>query len=408
MSGNCFGRTSSVSVAGLMLVGMLALPVCAHAAGFKVLYSFQGGSDGAQPGVSVRNRAGILYGETGDGGGTGCGGTGCGTVFSLGADGTKTVLYRFAGGKDGYYPDGNVIADKQGNLYGTTYYGGNKKCAGYGCGIVYRLAADGTETVLHVFAGGRDGALPLASLVKVGGQFYGTTSQGGVTGCGPYDCGTVFKIDGAGSESIVHRFAGGSDGTYPATSLIADSAGNLYGTTTLGGSSGCQGSGCGTVFKLAPDGSETILHAFAGGTDGSGPTSSLLLDSSGNLYGTTAVGGSTNCTGFGCGTVFKIGTDGVENVLYAFQGTSDGNWPWGNLIIDAAGNLYGTTDVGGAGSGAVFKLDTSGTETVLHAFSGGDDGAQPNGLVAGRKGRLYGAASYGGTAGQGVVFSLKE
>lgn len=408
MTASFLAGTSRSAIGGLVLSVMLVAPDCADAKGFKVIYSFQGGSDGAQPGVSVRDRTGTLYGETGDGGGSGCGGTGCETIFKLNADGTETILYTFPGGASGYYPDGNVITGKDGSLYGTTYYGGNRKCNQNGCGTVYKLSPDGTETVLHVFAGGSDGALPLASLVRVGRDYYGTTSQGGIKGCGPYDCGTVFRIDGNGKEKIVHRFAGGADGTYPATSLIADSSGNLYGTTTLGGSDGCMGGGCGTAFRIAPDGTETVLHAFTGGSDGSGPTSSLLLDKSGNLYGTTAVGGSSACQGFGCGTVYRISAAGKESVLYAFQGESDGNWPWGNLIIDAQGNLYGTTDVGGNGAGVVFKLDGSGTESVLYAFSGGSDGDQPNGLIASRKSTLYGSTSYGGTAGQGVVFSLKE
>ena len=407
MSGNFLFRAGMIPIAGLVLIGTFAAPDRAYPAGFKVLYSFQGGSDGAQPGVSLKDRTGVLYGVTGDGGGTGCGGTGCGTVFKLTGDGTETVLYRFTGSGSGYFPDGDVIKDRHGDLYGTTYYGGGNGCNGNGCGTVYKLATDGTETVLHAFSGDRDGALPLASLTRIGGNFYGTTSQGGIRNCGPYNCGTVFKIDKNGTEKVLHRFAGGADGAYPGSSLIADSAGNLYGTTELGGSKGCHGSGCGTVFKVAPDGSETVLHAFKGGADGSGPTSSLLLDPSGNLYGTTAVGGSTACMGYGCGTVFKIGTDGKEHVLYAFQGQSDGSWPWGNLIIDASGNLYGTTDVAGAGAGVVFKLGARGKETVLHAFTG-SDGAQPNGLIADKKGNLYGAAIYGGTGDQGVVFKLKE
>ncbi|HEX3431166.1 MAG TPA: choice-of-anchor tandem repeat GloVer-containing protein [Rhizomicrobium sp.] len=407
MSRKLLVRTSIIPVASVILIGMLAAPDCAYPAGFKVLHAFQGGSDGAQPGVSRRDRSGALYGVTGDGGGTGCGGTGCGTVFKLTGT-TETILYRFRGGKTGYFPDGNVIMDKRGNLYGTTYYGGNKGCNGNGCGTVYRLAADGTETVLHVFVNGRDGALPLASLVRVGSDLYGTTTEGGVKNCGPYNCGTVFKIDKNGTETVAHRFKGGADGTYPASNLIADSAGNLYGTTVLGGSNGCSNSGCGTVFKIAPDGTETVLHAFVGGTDGSGPTSSLARDASGNLYGTTAVGGGSSCMGYGCGTVFKVSAQGKEQVLYAFQGTSDGNWPWGNLIIDATGNLYGIAELGGTGSGVVFQLDTRGSENVLYAFTGGSDGAQPSGLIADRKGKLFGATLYGGSGGQGVVFDLPE
>jgi uncharacterized repeat protein (TIGR03803 family) len=404
------GRISLVAapLAGLVLMAMSATATPAHSAGFKVVYAFQGGSDGAQPAISVRDRAGNLYGVTGDGGGNGCGGSGCGGVFKLSSSGTMSVLYNFAGGADGYYP-GSVVMDKHGDLYGTTYYGGNKGCDGNGCGTVFKLATDGTKTVLHVFKNGSDGALSEGGLVNVGGSYYGTTTQGGIKNCGPYNCGTVFKVDAEGNETIMHRFAGGNDGAYPGGGLIADSAGNLYGTTALGGSSSdCEGSGCGTVFKVAPDGSETVLYAFHGGSDGSGPTSTLLRDSSGNLYGTTAVGGSSNCQGFGCGTVFRIGADGTERVLYAFTGFSDGNWPWGNLTLDAKGNLFGMTDVGGEGSGVIFKLTQKGKGSVLHTFTGGKDGSQPNGFIADKTGELFGATLYGGKAGEGVVFRLEE
>jgi uncharacterized repeat protein (TIGR03803 family) len=403
------GRISLVAApfAGLILMAMSATATPAHSAGFKVVHAFQGGSDGAQPAVSVRDRAGNLYGVTGDGGGDGCGGSGCGTVFKLSSSGAEAVLYNFAGGADGYYP-GSVTMDKDGDLYGTTYYGGGKGCDGNGCGTVFRLAPDGTKTVLHVFKNGNDGALPEGDLVNVGGSFYGTTTEGGIKNCGPYNCGIVFKVDASDKLTVVHRFAGGNDGAYPGTGLTADSAGNLYGTTALGGSSDCEGSGCGTVFKVAPDGSETVVYAFHGGTDGSGPTSSLLRDSSGNLYGTTAVGGSSNCQGFGCGTVFRIGADGTERVLYAFTGLSDGSWPWGNLAMDAKGNLFGMTDVGGESSGVIFKLSQKGKESVLHTFTGGKDGSQPNGFIADKTGELFGATIYGGKAGEGVVFRLEE
>jgi uncharacterized repeat protein (TIGR03803 family) len=406
MSARVHFKTAPI-IAGLFLIGMVAAGG-AQAAGFKVITAFGGGADGAQPALSLIDRTGTLYGTTGDGGGSGCGGSGCGTVFKLSPKGTKTVLYTFNEGAGGYFP-GDLIMDKQGNFYGTTYYGGSSKaCNGNGCGTVFKLAPDGTETVLHAFKGGRDGALPLSSLILVGGNLYGTTSEGGAKSCGPYNCGILFKVDTSGHESVLHRFTGGNDGAYPGAGLTADSAGNLYGITVLGGSSNCQGSGCGTVFKLAPDGTETILHVFLGGTDGSGPTSSLLLDGKGNLYGTTAVGGSKNCESFGCGTVFEVGADGTEKVLYAFTGSSDGNWPWGNLIMDKTGNLFGITDVGGGGSGVVFELTPKGAQSVLHTFTDGNDGSEPNGIIADKTGELYGTTVYGGSGGEGVVFKLKE
>lgn len=398
MSGRFRPPIIAMLLAAMVVIGMIASVSGANATRLKVLYSFPGGSAGALPGVSFRDRSGNLYGATGYGG-TACD---CGTVFKLATDGTETVLYAFAGGTDGTYPSG-VIRDGQGNLYGTTYEGGSTGCGGNGCGTVFKIAPDGSKATLHTFAGGTDGANP-TGVIKVGKYFYGTTAQGGVKNCGPYNCGTVFRLDRDGKERILHRFAGGSDGSDP-VGLIVDSAGNLYGVTILGGGSGCSGSGCGTVFKLLPDGTEAVLHAFVAGSDGSGPDSELTLDASGNLYGTTALGGSNNCQGYGCGTVYKVGANGREQVLYAFQGTGDGSWPWGNLILDGAGNLYGVTDVG---AGVVFRLAADGTESVLHSFTGGNDGDQPNGLVADNRGNLYGTALYGGADGEGNVFKLKE
>jgi uncharacterized repeat protein (TIGR03803 family) len=184
----------------------------------------------------------------------------------------------------------------------------------------------------------------------------------------------------AGNISRLHSFSGGSDGYYPQAGLIRDGSGNLYGTTEYGGS-GCYGGICGTVFKLAPDGTETVLHAFTGGNDGEFPLSDLIRDSSGYLYGTTFSGGT-----HGGGVVFKLDSSGGETVLHAFAaGGSDGFQPHAGLVMDAAGNLYGTTSLGGgvscdlteSGCGTVFKLDQHGTETVLHAFGGENDGEYP-------------------------------
>jgi uncharacterized repeat protein (TIGR03803 family) len=175
-------------------------------------------------------------------------------------------------------------------------------------------------------------------------------------------CGVVFKISSSGMETVLHDFQGGADGNFPQSSLIVDSSGNLYGTTYYGGSSGCN-YGCGTIFKLTPDGTETVLYAFQGGADGKFPVAGVTRDLQGNLYGTAIGGGDLECNaGFGCGTVFKLAPDGSFTVLHAFQG-ADGADPVGGLVADGSGNLYGTAEEGGTvsaicpgGCGTVFKL----------------------------------------------------
>ncbi|MGH9206790.1 MAG: choice-of-anchor tandem repeat GloVer-containing protein, partial [Acidimicrobiales bacterium] len=292
-------------------------------------------------------------------------------------------------------------ADSSGNLYGTTGSGGASND-----GVVFKLTPGGTETVLHSFAGGAsDGSLPAAGLIAdSSGNLYGTTSEGGAS-----NNGVVFKLSPDGTETVLHTFAGGSsDGANPRAGLIADSSGNLYGTTGSGGASND-----GVVFKLTPGGTETVLHTFMGGGDGAFPLAGLIADSSGNLYGTTESGGGTGCiAGFGCGTVFKLSPGGTETVLYSFKGgPSDGAQPFAGLYADSSGNLYGTTSGGGASRwGTVFKLSPGGTETV-YSFTGGSDGGQPvAGLIADSSGNLYGTIEHGGapgcSGGCGVVFKL--
>jgi uncharacterized repeat protein (TIGR03803 family) len=238
-----------------------------------------------------------------------------------------------------------------------------------------------TYTVLHRFTGA-DGARPAATLIAdPAGSLFGTTYAGGVSGYG-----TVFKLDKTGL-TVLHSFTGGADGGTLLGSLVRDSAGNLYGTTESGGAGGL-----GTVFKLDATGTETVLHSFAGGSDGANPHAGLIRDAAGNLYGTTKFGGPS-----GDGVVFKVDKSG-ERVLHSFTGT-DGAKPAAALIQDSAGNLYGTTSFGGAaGAGTVFKLDTTGTETVLYSFSGGADGSNPFGLIQDSSGNLYGTTIRGGIA----------
>ena len=273
----------------------------------------------------------------------------CAAPSALAGNHAYTVLYTFTGGGDGGDSLAPLIKDKDGNLYGTTW-------AGCGYGTVFKLALDGTETVLHCFSSGEDGASPSGTLIRdKKGDLYGTTWTGGGTGCNGVGCGTVFKyVAKDNGELPIYTFTGGADGGNPDGGVIMDSAGNLYGTTAAGGAHNF-----GVVFKLAPDGTETVLHSFAGGSDGYYSTAGLIMDAAGNLYGNTQVGGTYNA-----GVVFKVTPAGKETVLYTFTGGSDGDAPYNApLIMDAAGNLYGTTLTGGLsgcvfdqGCGGVFKI----------------------------------------------------
>jgi uncharacterized repeat protein (TIGR03803 family) len=348
----------------------------------------------------------------------------CGVIFKLDPTDVETVLYGFTGGADGDNPLAGLLRDAAGNLYGTA--GGGTS----GNGVVFKLSPSGAEKVLYSFTGGGDGGKPTAGLIEdLAGNLYGTTTYGGI-GCGNYGCGTVFKLIRCGSEpsgyefKVLHRFTGGADGGFPYASLIRDAAGNLYGTTYSGGSSSLSG----TVFKLSPDGTETILHRFTGGADGAFPQAGLIRDSAGNLYGATFAGGleHSRCgyVGFtSCGVVFKVSPTDGETVLYSFTGGGDGAGPVAGLLRDAGGNLYGTTSAGGAKSstcpysqdgscGVVFKLSPTGIETVLHSFTGGDGSYPLAGLIPDLAGNLYGTTLGGGGNGPcggvgcGVVFKL--
>jgi len=313
---------------------------------------------------------------------------------------TYKILFQFRAGADGAGPFAGVVSDPSGNLYGTTNSDG-----AFASGVVFKLSPAGKETVLHSFSGsGGDGEYPLAGLVRdAAGNLYGTTADGGVYGgsCGGFGCGTVFKVDSAGTETVLHGFDGIPDGSTPYAGLVRDSAGNLYGTTLSGGTNGA-----GTVFKVDATGTETMLYSFNPNSgDGFSPYGGLAMDPAGNLYGTTVSGGT-----IGAGTVFKVDTTGAETVLYSFGSQStDGLFPSGNLIRDAAKNLYGTTQGGGAsGLGTVFKVDKNGNETVLHSFVGGRDGEIPfiAGLLRDAKGNLYGVTGEGGAFSFGTVYKV--
>jgi len=295
-----------------------------------------------------------------------------------------------------------VTRDATGNLYGTTFFGGaGAGCDIYsgGCGTAFKLDTTGTETVLHSFSGAPDGSNPTARLIlDASGNLYGTTAYGGA-----YGFGVVFKIDAAtGDETILHNFAGGTDGANPNAGLVPDAAGNLYGTTEYGGK-GCYGRGCGTVFELSATGQETILYRFRDVPDGASPLGGVALDSSGNIYGTTWLGGV-----YSLGTVFRLDSSGKEKVLHSFAGGIDGANPIGGPVLDKAGNLHGATSAGGPYYfGTLYMIDTAGNESVLYSFTGGTDGAYPYAhLLVDAAGNLVGTASQGGCCGLGIVFEF--
>jgi len=396
------GQRYAALALGAMFV---SAAIGASARTYENLDRFKGldGSDECYPTNLIRDpTTGNLYGTA-----RSCG-VGWGMVLKLNKSGKERVLYNFTGGTDGALPVAGVIRDSAGNLYGTTQEGGDLNCSiggTVGCGVVFKVDTTGTETVLYSFGGGADGGVPFAGLVRdSAGNLYGTTVQGGdLSGCNGYGCGVVFKLDPNGMKTVLYTFTGGADGGNPQAGLILDSAGNLYGTTIAGGTMTGSGTlcaeGCGVVYKVDKTRTETVLYSFTGEADGAIPESGVIRDSAGNLYGTTELGGT------GQGVVFKVETTGTETVLYTFAGGADGGWPEAaGVIRDSAGNLYGTTAFGGDlscntpyGCGVVFKVDTSGTETVLYSFTGGTDGAFPKtGVIRDPVGNLYGTTDFGG------------
>jgi len=401
-----------------LLLASAILPTQAQAQRFKVLHTFKG-SDGAGPDAQlVRDSLGNIYGTTIAGGTGKCGNGGCGTAFKMDKNGKLIWLHSFQGG-NGRQPFPGLLRDAAGNLYGTTTFGGkeNHACGSIGCGVIFKLDKAGKETVLHKF-NGIDGSSPAGPLVEdAAGNLFGVTQYGS-------NGGTVFRLARTGKETVLHSFCCDSDGLNPGAGVILDTAGNIYGTAFIGGDINCNpGQGCGVVFELDSSGRETVLHTFEA-FDGANPNSPLLLDSAGNLYGTTGKGGNLECQGgLGCGVAFELspgaGGSWTEKLLYSFCSASkcaDGKFPGdGALIRDASGNLYGTTIEGGSdttcsggdGCGVVFELDTSGGETVLHSFAAGAGGYYPfTGVTADKAGNLYGSAAAGGGRGDGTLFKV--
>jgi uncharacterized repeat protein (TIGR03803 family) len=390
-SGNLYGTTQFGGTPGLNFALGFGVVFKLDTSGHEtVLYSFTGGADGGNPLAGLtQDASGNLYGATEYGGGSNAG-----VVFKLDTAGHETVLYRFPGSGDGFIPESGLIRDSSGNLYGTTFGGGEA-----GWGAIYKVDPGGRETLVYSFPGGAGGANPQAGLIRdSAGNLYGTTAYGGVaTTAFPDGPGVIFKVDTSGNETVVYTFTGGADGAYPA-GLARDDAGNLYGTASAGGVAGF-----GVVFMVDATGHQSVLHSFTGGNDGKNPLGGVIRDSAGNIFGTTYTGGAANA-----GIVFKIDPGGHETVLYNFTEGSDGGYPLAGVIQDSAGNLYGTTVSGGAGrSGAVFKLEPSGQETALYSFTGFADGGYPESkLIQDSAGNVYGTTSGGGGNNRGVVFKV--
>jgi len=379
--------SATLTLAVVLAFAGVAVP-SAQAQKFTDLYNFTGAKDGGTPSAGLfRDAQGNLYGTTfwnGSGG--------WGTVFKVDTKGAETVLYNFTGAADGANPSAGLIRDSNGNLYGTTEYGGSS----LQWGTVFKVAPNGTETA-YAFAGGSaDGCNPYQGLVRdKAGNFYGTTG-----GCGAAGKGVVFELSPQGTETVLHNFAGGSsDGQSPEYgSLLIDKLGNLYGVTQQGGTSGQ-----GVVYRLSKSGFK-VLHSFAGGTtDGCFPFGSVAMDKNGNLYGTTEYCGSSNN-----GTVWKLSKNGTETVLHSFAGTpTDGQIPLAGVTLDAKGNLYGNTNGGGANNrGTVYTLNIKRKLTVLHSFAGSDGQSPLGSLVLDGKGNLYGTAAGGGSGSNGTVWSI--
>ena len=385
---NLYGTTSFNAAGGAGAVYKLD-----RSGDATVIYAFPGIAGGQYPynaGV-ILGSDGRLYSTTDYGGSQGAG-----VLYQLDENGCERVLYTFdLITATGYgQPTGNVIRDSAGNFYGTTFIG--QAAVGYGFGVVYKVNTSGHATLLHNFTNGDDGGNPYGGVIlDAKGNVYGTASGGGASGSG-----VVFKIDTSGKETVLYTFTGGTDGGFPYGSLISDAAGNFYGTTNGGGAGGA-----GVVFKLDKSGNETVLYSFSGGADGGYPLAGLIRDADGNFYGTTNGGGASSA-----GVVFKLDTSGNETVLHTFTGGADGGYPlWVVLARDSGGDLYGTTAGGGtANEGVVFKVDNSGNESVLHSFTGGVDGGSPyTGVILGPEKQLYGVTAFGGKANVGVVFEIK-
>jgi uncharacterized repeat protein (TIGR03803 family) len=352
---------------------------------YTVLHDFAGGAnDGAGSGAEVTlDSIGNIYGTTNYGGTNGSG-----TIFKLATNGTESLLHSFGGTGDGVNPDGAVTIEANGDMIGTTIGGGST-----GNGVIWNLAADGTYTVLHSFTSDEGNFLRGRLVQDKKGNFYGTALFGGTTGDG-----TVFKYSAKGKLTVLHTFSG-PDGDLPEHGVVRDKAGNLYGVTAFGGNSDE-----GTIYKIANDGTFTTLYHFTGGDDGGFLYGGLAIDKDGNLYG-SADGGGTD----GYGTVFKLAPDSTLTVLYNFSGGTDGRNPEGDMLLEGK-TLYSTTTGGGdpgCECGVIYEVTAKGREKVLEAFTATSGNEYSAGLTP-ANGVFYGTTENGANDDNGVVFSLTK
>ena len=434
MSGN---KSKRLAILGkvLLVVGMTILvstpSAWAHSK-YRSLYQFREGVDGGLPYSSlIFDTAGNLYGVALDGGAHTFG-----AVFELtpntNGSWTENVLYSFCSltnCADGASPNGRLIFDKVGNLYGATLSGGANGSGGVVFELIPNTDGSWTESVLFSFCSltnCSDGSDPNGILIFDSiGNLEGNTVSGGAN-----DAGVVFKLtpntEGTWTESVLHNFCSFKncgDGSSPQSGLILDASGNLYGTTQNGGNLNQCSGGCGVVFRLTPTGEDRVLHRFTG-NDGAFPAvAGVTLDQAGNLYGTTEEGGSlSQCNGSGCGVIFRLAPNThrswTEKVLHRFTGGADGGFPVAGVTFDAAGNLYGTAEGGGnvsfcilrPGCGVVFKLAQNSKgewhEMVLYDFLD-RPGAHPfAGLIFDTAGNVYGTTVGDDKTTFGSVFEI--
>jgi uncharacterized repeat protein (TIGR03803 family) len=392
---------STAVIIALLLGWLLVATLSIHAQTYQVLHSFAGPTaEGSIPGVILLGGNNTIIGITCHGGLSYYG-----TAYELSSAGKVTVLYNF---NAGYGACPEAMLAWKGEFYGSAGGGANRN------GAIFKLDRFGNEIVLDNFDPNAPAGIdPYLHFQNSAGLFYGTTAYGG-TGSG-----ALFTMNTTGKITVVYNFPSGGGGSY-VSGLVSDEDGNLYGTMEYNGNSNCA-EGCGSLFKLDTAGNFTTLYAFTGGADGAYPAG-LIRDSAGNLYGTTFEGGIM-CALTSCGTVFKFSPSGQLTTLYSFTGFPDGLFPLGNLVRDAAGNLYGTTFDGGitkclgynyGGCGVLFKIDPTGKETIVHTFTGAPDGANGGFLLLDAAGTIFGTTIGGGDlncpqssyGGCGTVFQL--